>query len=252
MAIYAIGDIQGCYDELMRLLEKIDFDPAKDTLWFAGDLVNRGPNSLQVLRFVRGLRASAVSVLGNHDLHLLAISEGNLKHKSKDRTLDPILKAEDRDELLHWLRHRPLMHHDKKRGFSLVHAGLPPQWDIATARSCAKEVETVLKGKGLHEYCMQMYGNQPDSWSPNSKAWIAYVLSPTASPAYVTAMQPAHSPCAKNAPQAPRGTNWFPGLNIPTEPAAMTVSSLGTGQPLATGNRATSGRWIPAACGVAS
>ncbi|MES9884293.1 MAG: symmetrical bis(5'-nucleosyl)-tetraphosphatase [Sedimenticola sp.] len=166
MAIYAIGDIQGCYDELMRLLEKIDFDPAKDTLWFAGDLVNRGPNSLQVLRFVRGLRTSAVSVLGNHDLHLLAISEGNLKHKSKDRTLDPILKAEDRDELLHWLRHRPLMHHDKKRGFSLVHAGLPPQWDIATARSCAKEVETVLKGKGLHEYCMQMYGNQPDSWSP--------------------------------------------------------------------------------------
>ncbi|MEJ1334887.1 MAG: symmetrical bis(5'-nucleosyl)-tetraphosphatase [Candidatus Sedimenticola sp. (ex Thyasira tokunagai)] len=169
MAIYAIGDIQGCYDELRRLLDQLDFDPAKDTLWFAGDLVNRGPHSLKVLRFVRKLGSSAVTVLGNHDLHLLAISEGNFKHKAKDHTLDPVLKAKDRDQLLHWLRHQPLMHHDKKRGFSLVHAGLPPQWNIATALACAGEVEAVLQGAGFHRYCMQMYGNLPDRWSPKLK-----------------------------------------------------------------------------------
>ena len=167
MAIYAIGDIQGCYDELMQLLEEIDYDPAKDILWFAGDLVNRGPQSLAVLRFVQGLGERAVTVLGNHDLHLLAISQGNLKHKSKDHTLDPILKAKDREELLHWLRNLPLMHHDSKRGFSMIHAGLPPQWDIATARACATEVESALRGEGFSDYCRQMYGNQPALWSPD-------------------------------------------------------------------------------------
>ncbi len=118
-----------------------------------------------MLRFVRKLGRHAVTVLGNHDLHLLAISQGNLKHKGKDHTLDPILKARDRDELLAWLRHRPLMHHDKKRGFSLVHAGLPPQWSIATALKCSQQVETTLQGDGFADYCLQMYGNQPDRWS---------------------------------------------------------------------------------------
>jgi len=167
MAVYAIGDVQGCYDDLQRLLEKVEFDPAKDKLWFAGDLVNRGPKSLEVLRFVKGLDGQAKMVLGNHDLHLLALSEGNLKHKSKDHTLDPILKAKDRDELLHWLRHRPLMLHSKKYNVSLVHAGLPPQWDLQTARECARELERTLQGDGFPDYCQQMYGNEPGRWSDN-------------------------------------------------------------------------------------
>ena len=165
MAVYAIGDVQGCYDELQRLLDKIEFDPAQDKLWFAGDLVNRGPHSLETLRFVKGLGKRAITVLGNHDLHLLAISQGNIKHKSKDHTLDPILEAKDREELLHWLRHRPLMHHSEKRGISLIHAGLPPQWDIPTALKCARELEAVLASDDFHDYCHLMYGNEPTHWS---------------------------------------------------------------------------------------
>ena len=103
-------------------------------------------------------------MLGNHDLHLLALSEGNVKHE-KDPGLGQILDAPDRDELLHWLRHRPLMHHDKKRGFSMIHAGLPPQWDLHQALECAREVEAVLQGDGFHDYCQHMYGNKPEIWS---------------------------------------------------------------------------------------
>lgn len=165
MATYAIGDIQGCYDEFMRLLERLDFDPSHDKLWLAGDLVNRGPHSLEVIRFVKGLGKRAITVLGNHDLHLLAVSEGNIKHKSRDHTLDEILEAPDREELLLWLRRRPLMHYSKKRGYALLHAGLPPQWDVKEALARAKEVETVLRGDGFHEFCMQMYGNKPSCWS---------------------------------------------------------------------------------------
>jgi bis(5'-nucleosyl)-tetraphosphatase (symmetrical) len=161
MATYAIGDVQGCYDELQRLLEQLRFDPAADRLWFVGDLINRGPKSLEVLRLVKGLGASAVCVLGNHDLHLLAVSEGNLLH-FKDDTVDEILAAPDREELLDWLRRRPLMH--REHGFNLLHAGLPPQWDIPTALRRAREVEEVLQGPGFHAFCQRMYGNQPDRW----------------------------------------------------------------------------------------
>jgi bis(5'-nucleosyl)-tetraphosphatase (symmetrical) len=163
MAIYAIGDVQGCYDELMALLKKIDFSPENDYLWFAGDLVNRGPKSLEVLRYVKSLGDRAVTVLGNHDLHLLALSEGNRSHY-KHGTLDDILRAPDRDELIDWLRHRPVMYHHEKRGYSLIHAGLPPQWDLQTARACAQELENTLRGPGFHNFCQQIYGNQPDLW----------------------------------------------------------------------------------------
>ena len=124
MSVYAIGDLQGCYNELRRLLEKIGFDPARDKLWLAGDLVNRGPDSLSTLRFIKNLGNRAVSVLGNHDLHLLALSQNStsLKVKKADPTLTPVLTAKDRDELLDWLRHRPLMHRSRKLGFSLSHA----------------------------------------------------------------------------------------------------------------------------------
>lgn len=166
MATYAIGDIQGCYDDLRRLLERIRFDPAGDRLWFVGDLVNRGPESLQVLRFVRSLGDRAVVVLGNHDLHLLALAAGNSKH-GRDSNLHEVLEAPDRDEILAWLRTRPLMHHDAKKGFALIHAGLPPQWDLAQALACARELEAALQGPDADEFLHQMYGNEPAQWSPD-------------------------------------------------------------------------------------
>lgn len=164
MATYAIGDIQGCYDDLRRLLDRLAFDPLRDKLWLVGDLVNRGPDSVQVLRFVKGLGQQAVTVLGNHDLHLLAVVAGNPRHARKSN-LHGVLEAPDRDELMHWLRHRPLLHRDTKLGFTLVHAGLPPQWDIAQALACASELEEVLRGPNHREYLHSMYGNEPGRWS---------------------------------------------------------------------------------------
>ena len=166
MAVYAIGDIQGCYTELRRALDEIRFEPGRDTLWSVGDLVNRGPGSLEVLRFVRDLGDSAVCVLGNHDLHLLALAAGHDKHE-ENPSLNAVLDAPDRDELLHWLRHRPLLHYDPYLDFVMVHAGLPPQWDLKTARACAGEVEAVLRGDGHRDYFLQMYGNKPNRWDPD-------------------------------------------------------------------------------------
>jgi bis(5'-nucleosyl)-tetraphosphatase (symmetrical) len=164
MSVYAIGDVQGCFDELQALLQQLNFDQEKDQLWFCGDLVNRGPKSLEVLRFVKELGERAVTVLGNHDLHLLAKAEGFGKKLAQD-TLDEILNAPDREELLNWLRHRPLLHHDAQSGYTLIHAGLPPQWDLTTAQACAHEMENALRGADYHEFIRVMYGNKPDHWS---------------------------------------------------------------------------------------
>jgi len=169
MAIYAIGDIQGCYNPLRRLLDKIQFDPSKDKLWFAGDLVNRGPHSLKTLRFVKSLGDRAVTVLGNHDLTLLAMSEGY--GKSKNHTLDDILTAPDRDELLYWLRCQPLFHHNVKRGYSMVHAGVPRQWDTVTALARSHEVETVLRSDNYHKFLANMFGNTPTIWHDKLQGW---------------------------------------------------------------------------------
>lgn len=166
MAVYAVGDIQGCYDELRRALDALDFDPAVDRLWCVGDLVNRGPKSLEVLRYVRALGDAAVCVLGNHDLHLLAISAGAGKLKAED-SLDAVLTAPDREELLDWLRHRPLIHYDAGLDFLMVHAGLPPQWDLETTLACGREVETVLRSERQADYFSHMYGNKPDLWDPS-------------------------------------------------------------------------------------
>ena len=168
MGTYAFGDLQGCYWELLDLLDKINFDETRDQLWFAGDLVNRGPESLECLRFVKSHKA--ISVLGNHDLHLLAIAAGKQSAKKKD-TLDDILNAPDKDDLLGWLRTQPLYHQDETLGFSLVHAGLPPQWDLELAKSCAREVEAVLQGVHVDEYFAHMYGDQPDQWSDVLTGW---------------------------------------------------------------------------------
>ncbi len=170
MSIYAIGDIQGCYDELTALLDTLKFDPASDRVLFTGDLVNRGPKSVAVLRLVKSLGAAATTVLGNHDLHLLAVARGHTAGKP-DETFHDVLSAPDRDELLEWLCHRPLLHRETGLGVTLVHAGLPPQWDLDTAAACAAEVEAVLRGKDIDGYFENMYGNRPDLWSMALSGW---------------------------------------------------------------------------------
>lgn len=162
MSIYAIGDVQGCFAELQALLNVIQFNPSKDTLWFTGDLVNRGPDSLAVLRFVKGLGKAQISILGNHDLHLLALFFGKRKLQAED-TLAAILEAPDRDELLSWLQHLPLFYHDKNLNFSMVHAGLAPSWSIKQAALLAAEVETAIR-KHPDFFFEHMYGDLPDLW----------------------------------------------------------------------------------------
>lgn len=164
MAVYAIGDVQGCYSALLRLLDRINFDQSNDCLWFCGDLVNRGPQSLETLGFVKSLGHSAVTVLGNHDLHLLA-----LYHKgqilAKTDTLYSVLNSPNVDELMTWLQSRPLLHYDEKLAKLLVHAGIHPSWSIAEALEYAGEVQDVLQNDGAKSFFMAMYGDQPDRWS---------------------------------------------------------------------------------------
>lgn len=166
MAVFAIGDVHGCANSLDQLLELISFEPARDQLWFCGDLVNRGPDSLAMLRRVRDLGSQARVVLGNHDLALLAVAEGYVKPRRKD-TFDEVLRASDCDELLNWLRHQPLVQHDADLGLTMVHAGLPPQWDLPTTLDCASEVESVLRSSRYREFLAVMYGNKPSRWNKN-------------------------------------------------------------------------------------
>ncbi|KAA0873554.1 symmetrical bis(5'-nucleosyl)-tetraphosphatase [Nitrincola tapanii] len=169
MATYAIGDVQGCYDELLRLLDQVGFSDS-DRLWFAGDLVNRGHQSLQVLRFVKQLGTQAESVLGNHDLHLLALHFGATRDK-RNTTLQPILHAPDRDELMNWLRQRPMLIDDEALGYVLTHAGIPPIWSLDKAKKRAQELEQVLRGRQAAEFFRHMYGNKPDQWHKNLEGW---------------------------------------------------------------------------------
>ncbi|HZX32842.1 MAG TPA: symmetrical bis(5'-nucleosyl)-tetraphosphatase [Rhodocyclaceae bacterium] len=169
MATYAIGDIQGCFDSFRALLDKCGFDPSADRLWLVGDLVNRGPRSLETLRFVKGLGSAALTVLGNHDLYLLMVSQGGAKFRGKDDTIQGILDAPDRHELLDWLRHQPLCH--TEGDYCLVHAGLLPQWTAAQARELAREVETALQGPDYVEFMAHMWGSQPASWSDDLSGW---------------------------------------------------------------------------------
>ncbi|CAM3543291.1 symmetrical bis(5'-nucleosyl)-tetraphosphatase [Parendozoicomonas haliclonae] len=164
MTTYAVGDIQGCYDALRRLLDKIDFDEDKDKLWVAGDLVNRGPASAETLRYLKGLGENCTAVLGNHDLHLLAIAAGARKPKRGD-TAAEVLDAPDSHELLEWLRFRPFVHHSEKHHCLMVHAGVPPIWDEDKILRRAAELEAAIQGPDSHDFFMHMYGNQPDHWS---------------------------------------------------------------------------------------
>lgn len=164
MAVYAVGDVQGCYSSLRRLLDSIAFEPSRDRLWFCGDLVNRGPQSLQTLRFVRSLSDSAITVLGNHDLHLLAVFHLGKKLDKGDSLLQ-VLDSADCDELLDWLRKRPLAHYDSEISTLLVHAGIHPHWRLDRTLEYAREVESVLSGERCRQFLASMYGDQPDYWS---------------------------------------------------------------------------------------
>lgn len=176
MATYVIGDIQGCYDEFQRLLEQLRFDPSADVLWCTGDLVNRGPHSLKVLRFVHGLGDRAVTVLGNHDLHLVAARlQGRTGPKD---TFQDVLAAPDCDELLQWLRRRPLVH--AQRGFALVHGGLPPQWSIAEALAIGAEASALIASAESDAFFRQhMYGDRPARWDDALQGWdrLRYVVN---------------------------------------------------------------------------
>jgi bis(5'-nucleosyl)-tetraphosphatase (symmetrical) len=168
MATYAVGDIQGCASELEQLLEAIRFDPAQDTVWLVGDLVNRGPDSLRVLRLVRSLGDRAVTVLGNHDLHLLAVAEGVAEQHRTD-TLDDVLNAPDCAELLGWLRRQRLLH--AEGGYVLVHAGLLPQWTVEQAASLAREAENALRSPDHATFLQRMYGNTPHAWDEDLEGY---------------------------------------------------------------------------------
>jgi bis(5'-nucleosyl)-tetraphosphatase (symmetrical) len=164
MATYAIGDIQGCLEPLQCLLKKIAFNPAKDKLWLAGDLINRGPNTLATLRYLYKLRDSITIVLGNHDLHFIAVYYGQRK-QGKNDTLSELLRAPDCADLVYWLRQQKLVHHDSELAFTMVHAGIPPQWNLPEALARAAEVEVVLQSDAPEEFLAGMYGNSPSRWN---------------------------------------------------------------------------------------
>lgn len=168
MATYAIGDIQGCYDALQRLLERIGFDPAADRLWIVGDLVNRGPQSVQVLRYMRDLGDAALVVLGNHDLYLLMVAAGDKRRDGAD-TLFQVLEAPDREELLQWLAQCPLMH--VEGDYAVVHAGLLPAWTVTKAQALAAEVSAALTGPEARQFLLHLAGDRPDRWDDALQGW---------------------------------------------------------------------------------
>ena len=164
MTTYAIGDIQGCYDELIALLDHIGFNAEHDHLWFVGDLVNRGPKSLETLRYLKSLGDRVTCVWGNHDLHLLAIAFGNDSKAHKGETLNAILSAPDREELIEWLRSQKLAHFDAELGYGMVHAGLSPEWTFDDALRYAAEVEAIIHSDSATDFFADMYGSKPNRW----------------------------------------------------------------------------------------
>ena len=171
MATYAIGDIQGCYNELRQLLDQLQFNTDRDQLWFTGDLVNRGPDSLDTLKYIKALGDNAITVLGNHDLHLLATAYDHRRPGRRD-TLDAILDSPQCDDLMQWLRHQPLIHHDSSLNITMLHAGIHPDWSIDTARRLADEVEQVLQDDEQYPgYFQHMYGDKPPIWSEQLNGW---------------------------------------------------------------------------------
>lgn len=166
MSDYALGDIQGCYDALQRLLCRVDFNEHNDRLWFTGDLVNRGPESLAVLRFIKYLPLTPRITLGNHDLHLLGRLFSDNPWENQDDTLDDILNAPDAEELGHWLRNQSMIYHDPALNVVMCHAGIAPTWDLGQALACGRELERALAGDHYRDFLNHMYGNEPNHWTP--------------------------------------------------------------------------------------
>jgi bis(5'-nucleosyl)-tetraphosphatase (symmetrical) len=212
LATYAIGDVQGCFEPLARLLDSLRFSPATDRLWFVGDLVNRGPQSLEVLRFVKSLGPAAATVLGNHDLHLVMQAAGFGK-ASKEDTLDAVLTASDRDELLAWLRSRPLFHVEGE--WAMVHAGLLPSWDVAKAQGLSDEVSAALTAPDYRDFLAHMWGSEPDAWRDDLTGWdrLRVIVNAMTRMRFVTpeGRMEFRAPGSKGPPErGPAGTlPWF-------------------------------------------
>ncbi len=170
MTRYAVGDLQGCLQPLQCLLEEVSFDPSQDQLWLVGDLINRGPSSLATLRYIKQLGSCCRIVLGNHDLHFLAVAYGAVPAGESD-TFDELLAADDRDELVHWLLQQPLLYSDPCGDYHMVHAGIPPMWTLSDASRYAREVETLLQSDHAEDFFKQMYGNKPNSWNEQLKGY---------------------------------------------------------------------------------
>ena len=226
MADYAIGDVHACLGPLHALLERLAFDPARDRLWFSGDLVGRGPEPAQTLRFIRDLGDAAESVLGNHDIHCLAVAHGQARRRPGDR-LDALLEAPDAARLIDWLRRRPLLV-EPTPAHTLVHAGIPPQWDLATARQCAAEAEAQLRGDSPAALLAHLYGNEPAQWSADLRGWprLRFIINA------LTRMRFCHADgrldFSNNGPPeaAPAGLHaWYASPARRLQPADTTVVS---------------------------
>lgn len=224
MATYAVGDIQGCFASLQALLEKCSFSPEFDRLWLVGDLVNRGPRSLETLRFVKGLGDRAVTVLGNHDLSLLMAAEGFGKRHRSD-TIDDILAAPDRDELLHWLRHQRLMH--VQGDYAMVHAGLLPAWSVAEARTLAGEVEQALQAENYREFLANMWGSEPGAWDSSLTGWprLRVIVNAMTRMRFCSPAGEMDFKAKGELSQAPAG--YLPWFEVPGRRSAATVLVTG-------------------------
>ncbi|MFZ5581326.1 MAG: symmetrical bis(5'-nucleosyl)-tetraphosphatase [Pseudomonadota bacterium] len=224
MATYAVGDIQGCFASLQALLEKCSFSPEFDRLWLVGDLVNRGPRSLETLRFVKGLGDRAVTVLGNHDLSLLMAAEGFGKRHRSD-TIDDILAAPDRDELLHWLRHQRLMH--VQGDYAMVHAGLLPAWSAAEARALAGEVEQALQAENYREFLANMWGSEPGAWDSGLTGWprLRVIVNAMTRMRFCSPAGEMDFKAKGELSQAPAG--YLPWFEVPGRRSAATVLVTG-------------------------
>ena len=175
MTRYAVGDLQGCLEPLQRLLSEVNFNPQSDQLWLVGDLINRGPASLDTLRFIIDLGDCTRVVLGNHDLHFLAVAYG-IEPSRRGDTFTDILDAKNRDKYCDWLRQQPLIYSDPSGDYTMVHAGIPPQWDLAQAHRLGREIEQQLRDDHITDFFSHMYGNQPDCWNEQLGGWERYRL----------------------------------------------------------------------------
>lgn len=228
MALYLIGDVQGCDEALGRLLDTLDFSPSRDRLVLLGDLINRGPDSLAVLRRVRALGDSARSLLGNHDLHLLGVAHGVRKPGRRD-TLAPILDAPDREPLLEWLRHRAMALHERIGGRDLlmVHAGVLPAWTVEDTMARARELEAVLRGPNLGNFLQEMYGNEPAAWSDDlaGSARLRVIVNTLTRLRFCSAHGVMEFEAKDSAAEAPAG--YMPWFDVPGRRTAEAVVAFG-------------------------